>query len=109
MTIEIGYKENKPVSNPVFGFAFFRSDGVCCYGSNTNIENIPLVKLKKDGFVHIDIKRLDFITGSYYLDIAIHDQNEYAFDYLNNCLSFLISSDINDTGIFRVQHTWKFI
>ena len=109
MTIEIGYKANKPVSNPVFGFAFFRSDGVRCYGSNTNIESIPLVKLKKDGFVYIDIKRLDFITGSYYLDIAIHDQNEYAFDYLNNCLSFLISSDINDTGIFRVQHTWKFI
>ena len=109
MTIEIGYKENKPVSNPVFGFAFFRSDGVCCYGSNTNIENIPLVKLKKDGFVHIDIKRLDFISGLYHLDIAIHDKNDYTFDHLSHCLSFLISSDINDTGIFRVKHKWEFI
>tara|TARA_B100000315_G_C14573531_1_gene586834 strand:+ start:184 stop:1407 length:1224 start_codon:yes stop_codon:yes gene_type:complete len=107
ITIEIGYKTHKHVEEPVFGFGIHRTDGICCYGSNTHIENIPLKGLKKDGIVRIEIGHLDLIESLYHLDIAVHDKNDYAYDYLSRCLSFLISSDIKDSGIFRVKHKWE--
>lgn len=108
MTIEISYKVHKHVAEPVFGFGIYRPDGICCYGSNTDIGNIHINELKKDGVVSIDISHLDLIEGLYHLDIAVHDRNDHAYDYLSRCLSFLMSSDIKDAGIIRLRHTWEF-
>ena len=108
MIIEINFKVNTEVTEPVFGFAIYRPDGLCCYGSNTDIERIHIADLKKDGTLSLEIDRLNLIEGVYHLDIAVHDRSDHAYDFLSRCLSFIVNSDVKDTGIIRLNHKWKF-
>lgn len=108
MSIEVSYKVHKYVADPVFGVGFYRPDGICCFGTNTEIENLVLPAIKTNGVVRFKIDQLDLIEGEYHLDIAVHDKDGNAFDYLSRFLSFYMHSDIKDTGIFRINHKWEF-
>ena len=46
MTIELTLKAKDPVDDFVFGIGIFNADGVCCYGTNTNIESFVAAKLQ---------------------------------------------------------------
>lgn len=107
MTIDIKYKVKEKIENPVFGIGIFRPDGVCCYGTNTLIENIKTPLPDNDeGDVFFEIESLDFIEGTYFLDVAVHSEDDHPYDYQSRLYSFAIRSKINDVGIFRLKHKW---
>ncbi|MFB3896563.1 MAG: ABC transporter ATP-binding protein [bacterium] len=108
MTIELAYRVHTPVDQPVFGIGIFREDGVRCYGTNTHIEKYQIKQLKNNGIIRCHIDALNLIEGSYYLDVAIHSPEEYAYDYIVHILSFAIRSQVKDIGIFRPKHSWQF-
>lgn len=106
MSIEIRYKVNKKVERPVFGIGIFSPDGVCCYGTNTFIEEIKTRLTRDEGLVIFEIEGLDFIEGTYYLDVAIHAEDGYPYDYQSRLYSFAVKSRIKDVGIFKPEHKW---
>lgn len=106
MSIEIRYKVNKEVERPVFGIGFFSPDGVCCYGTNTFIEEIKTRLTRDEGLVIFEIEGLDFIEGTYYLDVAVHAEDGYPYDYQSRLYSFGVKSRIKDVGIFKPEHKW---
>jgi ABC-type polysaccharide/polyol phosphate transport system ATPase subunit len=108
VTIEISYKVNNAVEQPVFGIGIFREDGVCCYGTNTHIEDFKIGNLAKDGIIRCQMTSLNLVAGNYYLDVAVHSPEEYAYDYIVHILSFVVRSKIKDVGIFRPNHHWDF-
>ena len=106
MRVVIHYRVNCQVEDPVFGLAIMRGDGLWCYGSNTDLEEIPLPPLGEEGTVEIFLERLDLIAGTYFLDVAVHARNGYPYDYHHELYSFTVQSELRDTGVCRIPHRW---
>jgi ABC-type polysaccharide/polyol phosphate transport system ATPase subunit len=102
----IHYRVHRPVPNTVFGIALMRSDGLRCYGTNTDVEDIPLPPLGDEGYVEVLLERLDFVAGTYYLDVAVHAPDGYPYDYHHGLYSFAVKSDLQELGVCRIPHSW---
>ena len=108
MIIEINYETDKKIEEPVIGIGIFRNDGTQCYGTNTNIDRINNVLLKSDGIINCIIKNNNLITGEYKLDVAIHTRDGFDYDYCKGIKTFRMYSDVQDVGVTRLTHEWKF-
>jgi hypothetical protein len=105
MRVVIHYRVHGQVEAPVFGLAILRGDGLWCYGSNTDIEEIPLPPLGEEGMVEIFLERLSLLAGTYFLDVAVHAKNSSPYDY-QQLYSFTVQSTLRDVGVFRIPHRW---
>lgn len=106
MNIVIGYKVNKAVDNVVFGIGVFRNDGVHCYGTNTNIDRIININLNKMGNVKCIFVKNNLLEGEYALDVAIHAEDGFAYDYYKSAIRFRVYSGLSDVGVTRLDHEW---
>lgn len=108
LVIEIDAAANEPIKDFVFGIGIFNSQGIACYGTNTNLEDYEPVILHGEGKAACRIEKLNLINGTYYLDVAVHKRDGYPYDYHRNLYSFLVSSTLKDVGIARLPHKWTF-
>jgi ABC-2 type transport system ATP-binding protein/lipopolysaccharide transport system ATP-binding protein len=108
LVIEIDAAANEPVKDFVFGIGIFNSQGISCYGTNTNLEEYEPVVLQGEGKAACRIEKLNLINGTYYLDVAVHKRDGYPYDYHRSLYSFLVSSPLKDVGIARLPHKWTF-
>jgi len=108
LAIEMQVVASEPIKDFVFGIGVFNSQGISCYGTNTQLEDLEPVSISGEGRVTCRIERLDLINGTYYLDIAVHKRDGYPYDYHRNLYTFLVSSTHRDVGIVRLPHSWSF-
>ncbi len=108
MVIEMNFHAKNNIKDFVFGIGLFNSQGVCCYETNTVLEGYKSESLRGSGKVTCQIKTLNLINGTYYLDVAAHREDGLPYDYHRNLYSFLISSEDMDGGVYRPEHTWGF-
>jgi len=97
-----------PIEDFVVGLGLFNAEGVCCYGTNTNVEDYKSELLHGDGEVTITIDSLDLVEGTYKLDVAIHRVDGYPYDYHRLLYTFRVKSRTKDVGIYRPKHSWRF-
>lgn len=91
----------------VFGIGIINSEGVTCYGTNTHIEEYQPINWQGETSVECIIPSLNLIEGTYFLDVAVHKQSGYPFDYHHNMYTFKVRSRIKDVGIARIPHEWR--
>jgi ABC-type polysaccharide/polyol phosphate transport system ATPase subunit len=108
MIVELDVAAAEPLKDFVFGIGVFNSQGISCYGTNTDLEDYEPVSISGEGKVTCRIERLGLINGTYYLDVAVHKRDGYPYDYHRNLYTFLVSSPLRDVGIARLLHTWTF-
>lgn len=108
MIVEMDLVSYSRIKDFVFGIGIFNSEGICCYGTNTNLEQFEPVSIEGEGKVACRIEKLNLVNGTYYLDIATHKKDGYPYDYHRNLYSFMVSSLLRDDGIYRPEHSWKF-
>jgi lipopolysaccharide transport system ATP-binding protein len=108
LTIRIGLRS--PVVNEdfVIGVGIFNAEGVCCYGTNTSIEELKAVRILGDAEAFFTIDSLDLVEGTYKLDVAIHKLDGYPYDYHRLLYTFRVKSRTKDVGIYRPRHAWRF-
>jgi ABC-type polysaccharide/polyol phosphate transport system ATPase subunit len=106
--VRLKVRAHQTVRDFVFGFGLFNVDGVCCYGTNTNIETFEPSEIGGDGEVHFKIARLDLVEGTYKIDVAAHRLDGYPYDYHRLLYTFRIKSRAKDVGIYRPDHAWSF-
>jgi len=93
----------------VFGVGIFDAGGVCCYGTNTDIEGLKTGEVAPGPHSFtFAIDSLDLVEGTYFLDLAVHRKDGYAFDYHRGRHSFRVRSRLRDVGIVRLAHHWSF-
>ena len=90
-----------------FGIGIFRTDGVHCYGTNTQIDKLPRFDLSQDGIVELLIKDIELLPGEYDLDFAIGAEGCGDIDYCKGLIKIEIYSEIADIGVVRVPHEWN--
>jgi hypothetical protein len=108
MTVRVKVHARQPADDVVFGIGLFNADGVCCYGTNTFIEDIVLDGIERDAEATFAISSLDLVEGTYKMDVAVHKRDGYPYDYHRLLYTFRVKSRTHDVGIYRPQHTWTF-
>ena len=108
MTVRLSVKSTGTIKDFVFGVAIFNADGVCCYGTNTHLEEFVPVTLSGEGEVRFVIPKLQLVEGTYFLDVAAHQRDGYPFDYHRALHQFRVQSKVKDVGVYRPTHSWEF-
>jgi ABC-type polysaccharide/polyol phosphate transport system ATPase subunit len=108
LTVRIALRS--PVENEdfVIGIGIFNAEGVCCYGTNTSIEELNAVRIFGDAEARFTIDSLDLVEGTYKLDVAVHKLDGYPYDYHRLLYTFRVKSRTKDVGIYRPRHAWRF-
>ena len=106
--MRLGLKAATPLTDFVVGIGIFNVDGVCAFGTNTNIEELKADRLEGEGRVTFTVDALDLVAGTYKLDVALHKLDGYAYDYHRLLYSFRVKSRTQDAGIYRPRHSWGF-
>jgi lipopolysaccharide transport system ATP-binding protein len=104
--VELDYQVHRPSADVVFGVGVFNGGGTCCYGTNTEVDQILLPELGSRGRIGFKLENPRLIEGTYFLDVAIHARDGHAYDYQSRCFSFAVRSPLKDTGICRLPHRW---
>jgi ABC-type polysaccharide/polyol phosphate transport system ATPase subunit len=108
MSIRVKVKAAQPIDDFVFGIGLFNADGVCCYGTNTYLEEMNPQRLAGDADVTFAIDGLDLVEGTYKLDVAVHKRDGFPYDYHRLLYTFRVKSRTQDVGIYRPRHRWSF-
>ncbi len=105
--MEIKAKENKDDFG--FGIGILNGEGNVVYGTNTFIEKLMGKKLKRGSHkISFKIPSLKLVNGFYFIDVAVHSKEGTPYDYHHLLHKFRIDSNINDVGVYRPDHEWKF-
>ena len=108
LAIRIRVRAHQPLQDFVFGVALFSADGVCCYGTNTDIEGAEPGEFIGDAEVGFLIESLCLVAGTYMVDVAVHRRNGVPYDYHRSLYTIRVTSRVNETGIVRPPHRWTF-
>jgi ABC-type polysaccharide/polyol phosphate transport system ATPase subunit len=108
MEVRMSVKAHQPITDFVFGIGIFNADGVCCYGTNTNLEELQPDQVEGEGEVTFAIDSLKMVEGTYRLDLAVHKLDGYPYDYHRLLYSFRVKSRSRDVGIYSPDHQWSF-
>jgi ABC-type polysaccharide/polyol phosphate transport system ATPase subunit len=108
MSIRVSVRAAQPTDDFVFGIGLFNADGVCCYGTNTYLEEMNPERLAGDADATFAIDGLDLVEGTYKLDVAVHKRDGFPYDYHRLLYTFRVKSRVHDVGIYRPRHRWTF-
>jgi hypothetical protein len=108
MVVRMRVVAHAPADDFVFGVSLFNADGVCCYGTNTFIEEMDPESLTGTAEVTFAIESLDLVEGTYKLDVAVHTCDGAPYDYHRLLYTFRVKSRTPDVGIYRPRHQWRF-
>lgn len=108
MTVRVGVNAHHAISDFVFGIGLFNADGVCCYGTNTYLEEMTPISIEGVVQASFQVERLDLVEGTYKLDVAVHKRDGFPYDYHRLLYTFRVKSRTHDAGIYRPPHTWSF-
>jgi hypothetical protein len=92
----------------VFGLGIFNAEGVCIYGTNTDVEEYVADSLQGEADVSVVIDALDLVEGTYKLDLAVHRRDGAPYDYHRLLYTFRVKSRLKDVGFYRPRHRWEF-
>ncbi|MGH9369963.1 MAG: Wzt carbohydrate-binding domain-containing protein, partial [Vicinamibacterales bacterium] len=108
LNIRIRLRAALAIDDFVVGIGFFNAEGVCCYGTNTSLEEYKSESLLGDAEAVFTIESLDLVEGTYKLDVAVHKLDGYPYDYHRLLYTFRVKSRTKDVGIYRPRHEWRF-
>ncbi len=108
LTVRIALRSPVEIDDFVIGIGLFNAEGVCCYGTNTSLEELKGERIFGDAEAQFTIESLDLVEGTYKLDVAIHKADGYPYDYHRLLYTFRVKSRTKDVGIYRPRHEWRF-
>jgi ABC-type polysaccharide/polyol phosphate transport system ATPase subunit len=108
MSIRLKVRAAHPTDDFVFGIGLFNADGVCCYGTNTYLEEMDPDQLAGEADATFTVESLDLVEGTYKLDVAVHKRDGFPYDYHRLLYTFRMKSRTHDVGIYRPRHQWSF-
>ncbi len=108
LAVTLSVRAPQAVEDVVFGIGIFNAEGVCCYGTNTDIEGLRAAPFSGEGTVTFAVERVELVEGTYKLDVAVHRKDGYPYDYHRLLYTFRVKSRTHDVGIYRPKHSWRF-
>ncbi|HLF27033.1 MAG TPA: ABC transporter ATP-binding protein [Anaerolineae bacterium] len=108
--LRIHYCTQAPVTDPAFGMAFYRSDGLHLNGPNTAAAGLRIPVIDGQGYIDYIVEQLPLTTGRYEIAISIHSSDlATGYDYHHRLYSF----DVRDRrahpelGVVHISARWR--
>ncbi len=108
IVLRLKVRAARTVEDFVFGVGLYNAEGVCIYGTNTDIEDYEGQSLSGEAEVRLKIDAIDLVEGTYKLDVAVHKRDGAPYDYHRLLYTFRVKSRLKDVGIYRPRHRWEF-
>lgn len=112
MTIELHYRANQPVEEPVFGLAFFRPDGTYLSGPDNHLSGLDLGQVTGEGVLRYCLPELLLTPATYYLTAAVYDKGgNLPYDHHEKAYRFRVVAD-NDKqykGLVQFPSHWEWL
>lgn len=110
MDVEIAYRARGRVERPVFGFNIKTGNGFYVFGSNTQIESVPIPWLEGEGTVRLRIEPLSLMEGKFFLSLAVHSwDHTVQYHRQEDLHPFVVKDAGGAQGVFRLPNTWAFL
>ncbi len=108
MTIEIEYKAHKRIEKPVFGFNIKTGNGFYVFGSNTQLEKVPIDAIEGEGVMRLTLAPLTLKKGNFFLSLSIHSW-DHAVQYhrREDWHPFAVRDTSDTPGLMQLEHTWE--
>lgn len=107
MELDIYYKVNKRLDEYVFGMGFYTLDGICLFGTNTQIDRIVIPHSKDSGKIKFHVDNLPLLTGKYVLQVAVVDQNGTPMDFYRDYCHFDVINNDRSVGLVSINRNWN--
>lgn len=107
MELDIYYKVNKRLEEYVFGMGFYTLDGICIFGTNTQIDRLVIPHSKDSGKVKFHVDNLTLLTGKYVLQVAVVDQNGTPMDFYRDYCHFDVINSDRSVGLVSINRNWN--
>ena len=110
LRVEIAYSAHEPVTEPEFGLALYRHDGLHIAGPNTRVGGLEMGVVEGSGVVCYAIEQLPFLPGRYQLSAAIHDSaRPHAYDFHEEAYAFRIveGGTREKEGLLALAAAWE--
>ncbi|MBK7216806.1 MAG: ABC transporter ATP-binding protein [Candidatus Promineofilum sp.] len=110
LRVEIAYAAHEPVTEPEFGLALYRHDGLHIAGPNTRVGGLEMGVVEGSGVVCYVIEQLPFLPGRYQISAAIHDSvRPHAYDFHEEAYAFRIveGGTREKEGLLALSAEWE--
>lgn len=107
IVFEIHFEAYKQLDDVIFGFGFYRSDELCCYGSNTLIDHEKAYSFSKGRHcIKVKFDNMNLLPSSYFVEIAVVRQDYFPLDYFTRAYEIEVYSGTTEVGVVRIDHDW---
>ena len=99
--VELRYRAEAPIEDPVFGFAIGDTSGRVLYGNNTQIEAFQIERVHGEGSVKVRIGPLTLGPGAYLLSFSAHSADHRTqFHRIENACAITVEGDKSFEGCY---------
>ena len=97
-----------PIDDFVVGVGIFNAEGVCCYGTNTDLEELKSERIFGDA--EVDVLDREPRSRRRHLQAGCRgaQARRLPYDYHRLLYTFRVKSRTKDVGIYRPRHAWRF-
>jgi lipopolysaccharide transport system ATP-binding protein len=104
LTVRAALEFHQAVEQPVVGVAIRSRIGVVVYGTNTDLEKVPVGSRAKGDRVEVAFAfRCDLCPGEYTVTVASHDPDGTAHDWLEAAVLFSVIDDRYTAGVANLR------
>jgi hypothetical protein len=112
LCVRIHYQTRVPITEPAFGLAIYRSDGLHINGPNSVMDGVPIPTIDGRGYVDYVVERLPIAPGRYELTAAIYNRDStLAHDHHHRLYAFEVRERgaHREAGIVRIPAAWRHV
>ncbi|MDE7310207.1 MAG: ABC transporter ATP-binding protein [Eubacterium sp.] len=104
---EYSRKDNS-IRDAEIGVQIVRDDGVCCMGTNTQVDRVESVQLKDQGIIQIYFYDMPFVRGRYSFTLTLRNYADEIYHRVFEAARFWVKSNKEEFGVVSVKHQWNF-
>jgi ABC-type polysaccharide/polyol phosphate transport system ATPase subunit len=112
MTIEMHYRADQPVEEPVFGLSFFRPDGTYLSGPTNHLSGLDLGIVNGEGVLRFSLPEMSLNPATYYVTAAIYDKSgKIPYDHHEKAYRFRVVAENGNqyNGLVQFHSSWEWL
>jgi len=108
MHVDIRYAAHQRIEKPVFGFSLKTGNGFYVFGTNTQIQQVPIDVIEGEGIIRLTIDPLTLMSGNFFLSLSVHSWDHATqFHRREDWYPFGVRNEGEAQGIFELPSSWE--
>jgi ABC-type polysaccharide/polyol phosphate transport system ATPase subunit len=106
LNVRVVYVAHSDLDDVVCGFLIRNRHGIHIYGTNTELQQVPLTRVKQGEVIEVTFQFNCWLAPDHFsLCVAVHSSAGVSFDWLDGCLFFRIMSATPIEGVANLDAT----